>query len=300
VAQVRMGCFFGCMGRFTSGGSASKAMAAAARAPLKSLPATFEDRVAGALWGMHVADALAMPSHWFYGGNRQVQQTYGGNIKGYVKPSMDLQGSIMNLSNTGGAGRGGADGDIVGTVINHGKKKYWERGVSCHYHCTLQAGENTIESDITRECYNSITANGGVLSPPMLIDGYIKFMTTPGTHNDCYASTYHRMFFLNRQRGIPLDQCPDNDGHNVDTQDGLTITIPVALATATKPDREAEQAISESAQILRKSPACGKYGIVLGRMFRGLIAEKSLTEVLESAAGQPLERTLRGADPVVA
>lgn len=25
-------------------------------------------QVAGALWGMHIADAIAMPTHWYYGG----------------------------------------------------------------------------------------------------------------------------------------------------------------------------------------------------------------------------------------
>lgn len=273
---------------------------ATAQAPNAAFPATFADRVAGALWGIHIGDALAMPAHWFYGGNRQVQQTYGGEIRGYVKPSVDLQGSIMNLSNTGGAGRGGNDGDIIGSVINHGKKKHWERGVSRHYHCTLQAGEGTLEMSIVRECYNCITADGGALSSKTLLDRYIQFMTTPGSHNDCYASTYHRMFFANRKRGLPLDQCPDNDGHNVDTQDGLTITIPVALATATKPQKEAEEAIAESACILRKSPACAQYGVVLGRMLRELIADKPLSDVLEGAAGRSLQRSLQSQDPVVA
>lgn len=273
---------------------------AASRAPNDVLPAAFADRVAGALWGIHIGDALAMPSHWFYGGNRQVQMAYGGNISTYVKPTMDLRGSIMNLSNTGGAGRGGFDGDIIGSVINHGKKKYWEPGVSCHYHCTLQAGENTIESDITRECYNSITSNGGTFSSQVLLDRYIKFMTTPGSHNDCYASTYHRMFFANKARGLPLDQCPDNDNHNVDTQDGLTITVPVALATALKPEREADAIIGESAQVLRRSKACAQYGIALGHMLRDLIADKPLAQVLESTAGRTLESTLQASDPVVA
>jgi len=30
------------------------------------------------------------------------------------------------------------------------------------------------------------------------VDRYIQFMTTPGSHNDTYAATAHRMFFLNR------------------------------------------------------------------------------------------------------
>ena len=32
-------------------------------------------------------------------------------------------------------------------------------------------------------------------------------MTTPGSHNDAYASSYHRLFFQNRARGKPLHEC---------------------------------------------------------------------------------------------
>ena len=49
-----------------------------------------QDRIRGALWGALIADALAMPSHWYYGGARQVAADYGGPIKGYVKPKMEL------------------------------------------------------------------------------------------------------------------------------------------------------------------------------------------------------------------
>jgi hypothetical protein len=34
----------------------------------------------------------------------------------------------MSLSNTGGGGRGSDKGDIVGSVILHGKKQYWMKG----------------------------------------------------------------------------------------------------------------------------------------------------------------------------
>merc|ERR1719486_279665 len=75
------------------------------------------DRVGGALWGMLIGDALAMPTHWFYGGERQVHKTYGAALEGYVKPVTKLPGSIMNKSNTGGGGRGSDKGDIIGKVI---------------------------------------------------------------------------------------------------------------------------------------------------------------------------------------
>ena len=77
------------------------------------------DRVAGALWGMLIADALAMPVHWFYGGGAQIRKAFGGPITGYRQPLQrggDFPESIMALSSTGGAGRGTSDGDIIGTV----------------------------------------------------------------------------------------------------------------------------------------------------------------------------------------
>ena len=39
---------------------------------------TLADRVAGALWGMVIADAIAMPVHWFYGGAREIAGKFGG------------------------------------------------------------------------------------------------------------------------------------------------------------------------------------------------------------------------------
>ncbi len=165
------------------------------------------DRIAGALWGMLIADALASPSHWFYGGKRQVQQLLGGPIKGYVAP---LSGrgafppSIMALSDTAGAGRrgGGSTGrenQIVGDVINHGKRKYWQKGSGYHYHCTLGRGENTLEGSIARLAIRTLSSQP--THSPHFFDfdrlqaEYVKFMTTPGSHNDAYASSYHRLFF---------------------------------------------------------------------------------------------------------
>ena len=42
-----------------------------------------------------------------------------------------------------------------------------------------------------------------------------RFMTTPGSHNDVYAGTCHRMFFSNYVTGKDPKKCADNDGHNV-------------------------------------------------------------------------------------
>ena len=71
---------------------------------------------------------------------RQLQADYG-RITGYVTPKDKFLGSIMNLSNTGGGGRGSDKGEIVGSVILHGKKQFWVRGGNYHYHLGLKVAE---------------------------------------------------------------------------------------------------------------------------------------------------------------
>ena len=96
------------------------------------------DKLKGSLWGIYIGDALAMPTHWYYD-QSHLKRTYG-QITGYVKPQDKLPGSIMSLSNTGGGGRGSNSGELVGGVILHGKKKYWERGADWFYHRGMAAG----------------------------------------------------------------------------------------------------------------------------------------------------------------
>jgi len=283
-------------------------MARSAGAPAKVTPActerldaSFEDRISGALWGMHIGDAFGMPAHWFYGGYDQILAQFGEPVTTYKKPPMALPGSIMNKSNTGGGGRGSDQGSIIGDVLVPGKKKYWASGKAYHYHCTLDEGENTLEMDLVRCCYQCISESGGVFDQGMMRERYINFMLDPQSHNDCFVGTCHRMFFANRQRGLPLDKCPDTDGHNVDTLDGMVMTIPVALATMQLPLDAVRQKVTECIAITRLSTKLPRYCTLQAQMLRQLITEgQPLAEVLESAAGRSLEGTLQHPDPVVA
>lgn len=89
-----------------------------------------------------------MPVHWYYN-TSQLKKDFGV-ITGYNKSVKNFPGSIMNLSNTGGGGRGSSEGTIIGDVICHGKKHLWEKGGQNHYHCSLEAGEVTLEGQLTR------------------------------------------------------------------------------------------------------------------------------------------------------
>jgi len=219
------------------------------------------DRAAGALWGLFVGDALAMPVHWYYGGPEQIRHDFGHLLSGYKKSVHPFPDSIMQLSNTGGGGRGGDEGDVVGGVILHDKKQYWRRGGQFHYHHTLDAGENTLEAVLAREMIRSLTSTGGRFSAQDFRQRYIALMTTPGTHNDTYASTCHRMFFQKWRSGIAPEKCPDNDGHNVDTMDGLALPSVVALAALVRGDglEEAAKQGSEALAVTRASSVLPQY-----------------------------------------
>jgi len=247
-----------------------------------------KDRMRGALWGAFIGDALAMPTHWYYGGYPQIMQDYKGPITGYTKPVVELQGSIMNKSDTGGGGRGGTQGSIVGDVINHGKKHLWARGASYHYHCTLDAGENTLEAQLLLVLLKSIAATGGKFDANHFRPAYIDFMTTPGSHNDAYASTCHRMFFQNlvvKKQDPAL--CPDNDGHNVDTIDGLVLPIGAALATLNTDKAAAEKTVNECIAVTRRSAELQEYGAALTHGLRAMVFNgTSLPDAVQQTAKQ--------------
>jgi ADP-ribosyl-[dinitrogen reductase] hydrolase len=165
---------------------------------------------------------LSSPTHWYYGGRKQILNEYGREITTYTKPNFNLPGSILNKSDLNGGGRSsgssgsGSDITIVGDVINHGKKELWSPNKSIHYHATLKAGENTLEVSIARVLMKSVVSNGGYFDADHFRQAYVEFMTTPNSHNDVYASTCHRMFFANMVfRKLPPKDCPDDDGHNV-------------------------------------------------------------------------------------
>jgi len=213
-----------------------------------------QSKIKAALYGMYIGDALAMPVHWYYDTSR-IKKDFGkAGIQKYEAPVKHFPGSIMNLSNTGGGGRGSDKDSIVGEVILHGKKKFWLRGGSYHYHHGMSAGENTLDTLIARLMLKTIlsmeSGNRDIKSlyddpkntnkskktkinknefTESFLDDYIKFMTTPDTHNDVYAATAHRMFFANYANKHDKFECADNDGHNTDSVDGIINILIVSL-----------------------------------------------------------------------
>ncbi|GBF98933.1 hypothetical protein Rsub_11725 [Raphidocelis subcapitata] len=185
------------------------------------------DRVRGALWGVFIADALSMPVHWYYNPG-DIKRDFG-RVTDYRAPKERHPSSIMSLSNTGGHGRGDQKGRIIGDVINHGKHEFWGRP-NVHYHQGMAAGENTLNALCTRVVVRGIAADGGRYAPSTFLRDYVAFMTTPGSHNDTYAESFHRDFFRNYADGSPPERCCGAEGHNTAQIGGFVMLPPVVFA----------------------------------------------------------------------
>lgn len=191
-------------------------------------PDALADRMRGAFYGELIADALAMPVHWYYS-TADIDRDFG-RVADYAAPKARHPSSIMSLSNTGGAGRGGQAGSVIGDVINHGKKHRW--GVpGVHYHEGMAAGDNTLNALCARLLVRTISSTGRYDTADFL-KAYVTFMTTPGSHNDTYAESFHRIFFANWARGVPPEKCAGDDGHNIASAGGLVLPPAAALFAA--------------------------------------------------------------------
>ena len=285
----------------SSSGVANIASAAMPTSATKQ--AMIESRLRGAIWGMFAGDALASPTHWYYGGYSQIKGDYGPNgITTYTKPKTNLAGSILNKSDPNGGGRrslfgrGNESKTIIGDVINHGKLKYWDPKKSIHYHATLQAGENTLEMQLARVLMKSIVATNGKFNEEHFRKSYVDFMTTKGSHNDTYASTCHRMFFANMvfHKKDPKD-CPDNDGHNVDTIDGLVLPTVTALAETARQFHlgkdPGEGSIKEIQIAAARTAAVTRSSSILERVSE-VWAELIYAAITKDATGSEMEQPL--------
>lgn len=128
------------------------------------------------------------------------------------------------------------------------------------------------------------------------LDEYVKFMTTAGSHNDTYASTCHRMFFANWVKGVAPAECADNDGHNTDAIDALTLTIPVIVATVGEegPSAEVRKAAREVVALTRKSKVLPGYVDIYADMLASIIAGKKTLQEAVVEAGKRIGFDAKG------
>ena len=190
-------------------------------------PLSDESRCRGALYGLLIGDALAMPVHWYYD-TSALRRDYG-RVVDYLAPKNPHPDSILWRSSYTPLNEKGN--------ILHDQFQYWgKKGI--HYHQFLQAGENTLNLKLCTLLMDSLNASKGYSSDDYL-KRYIGFMTTPGTHRDTYVEEYHRHFFTNFAKGKSPHQCGVVEKHI----GGLVGLVPIVLFYRRSPSRAREAAL---------------------------------------------------------
>ena len=175
-----------------------------------------EDRIdasSQAFLGSLIADAVAMPVHWYY--DRQALARDYGQIDGYCAPRNPHADSILWRSSYTAASSK--------TDILHEQAQYWgQRGI--HYHQFLAAGENTLNQQLALELYD-LSRRDRDYDPERWLDRYMAFMLAPGRHRDTYVEEYHRHFFAN----LAAERKPINCGVR-DVHIGGLVPVPALVA----------------------------------------------------------------------
>lgn len=148
-----------------------------------------------AFQGALVADAVAMPVHWYYS-TEELERDYP-KLKPYVAPKSPHPSSILFRSHYQPLNE---KADILGE-----QAQYWgKQGV--HYHQFLEAGENTLNLKLAFELYQFVCSQGGY-SREEWAKRYIELMLNPSWHGDTYLEEYHRNFFQSYAEGAEPTSC---------------------------------------------------------------------------------------------
>lgn len=197
----------------------------------------------------------------------------------------------MSVSNTGGHGRGDQRGRIIGDVINHGKHQFWGQQ-NVHYHQGMAAGENTLNALCTRLVTRGIIAEKGAYSSSKFLKDYVEFMTTPGSHNDTYAESFHRDFFQNWASGVAPEKCAGKEGHNTPTIGGFVMLPPVVLATMWKGEALMRKTVVAHLRLTHNSDLLDQRAELFATLLANLVKGQAPAADIINAAGKQLSMDL--------
>jgi ADP-ribosyl-[dinitrogen reductase] hydrolase len=176
--------------------------------------------------GSLMADALAMPVHWYY--DRAALVRDYGVVDHYMAPRNPHPGSILWRSTYVPINE---KADIL-----REQAVYWGQR-EIHYHQFLKAGENTVNFKLARELYALVKEHDSY-SADIWLEKYISLMLTPGWHCDTYLEEYHRAFFTRYAQGKSPRKCGIADEHI-----GGLATVSALLAALEGATREELRAI---------------------------------------------------------
>lgn len=219
-------------------------------------------RVAGALVGMALGDALAMPVHWYY--DIRKLEAAVGEITGMMAPHKVHAESMLSGMSYSGAMNILHDkaqfynvervtardaSDRQARSDGHGNFVGRREADRVHYHQSLAKGQNTATVAITRLCSRYLVACKGRdnYQPTTFLEQLVDYMTaTPDkadkgqvmAHDDTYLDVWVRSFFTSASAGMPLIHCAPSQRNSwsIGSLDGVVMTIPIIAAYRHHPE----------------------------------------------------------------
>jgi len=233
-------------------------------------------RFRGALVGMHIGDALAMPVHWYY--DRKALAKDYGTVKDYLRPRNPHPESEMwqqQFRPTGTRDR-----------ILHDQSRYWgKKGI--HYHQFLKAGENTLNVRLCRLLIRSLK-DKRAYDPQDYLGRLTTFMLNSGSHRDTYIDEYLRAFFKRYAEGIPLKECGIPEKH----LSGLIGVLPIVIFYYHNPN-QARALAREHVALTHKGPLMETAASLFIELLLSFFSGAGVTDTLKNLVSQKRHSLLK-------
>lgn len=262
-------------------------------------------RIENALWGLFIADALAMPAHWFYS-LENLQAQFPGGITNFADaPHPHPESFFVGMEyepDLAKAAEAGRSYDILHEHVRFYKTTYSEQEIAreeqesehgnetpteddrYHYHHGLKAGENTLGAQLVRVLMRGVIDHGGYDQRRFLTD-FISCLTTKGEVKDPYREIYLRHWFENYAAGLPDQACADYQRHTWSIGSHGGMIRPLVLSLLAPGTYQALGLALEHQNLTHRSENVSAANAVAISLLRDLIKGRDLPETVSHYAG---------------
>lgn len=230
------------------------------------------------LLGSLVADAVAMPVHWYYD-TRALDRDYpelADPATTFLAPRSPHPDSILWRSQW-------TPPDPKFDILGEQAAFWGRRGV--HYHQFLPAGGSTLNQRLAVELFRMLRRDRDY-NPERWLDRYVAFMLDPAGHRDTYVEECHRHFFSNLASGRKPVSCGVRDIHI-----GGLVPVPAIVAGLGPRHPDLLRIVRLHVSLTHKDPQVLEAADALARMLARVAREDAAddpdlrTVILEEGAG---------------
>ena len=263
-------------------------------------------RLKNALWGAFIADAMAMPVHWYYQ-RRYIKEVFDGGITKYEDaPHPHPESFMVGMSyhpNIAKAKELGRPFNIVHKHIRFYNTNYNdlyiklsvhegehknampEKNERYHYHHGLKAGENTLGANLIRVLMRSIIKESKY-KQEAFIEDFISYLTTPNLNKDPYTEVYIRAWFENFSNGVPTHACAQEQRNVWSIGSNGGIIRPLVLTLTSKSTFQALGVALQHQQITHRSENVSSALCVLIPLLHDLLEKEEPIATLKKSASK--------------